>query len=318
LRHGARQIRSQFATRPKLKASLLADLGMASTTNACWDEAESLLLEAIELRRKLYGERRRTVGESLHDLGCFYYMVEDYDRVVRTSRESLDMLRGLLGDAHLTVARRKLLLAWCLYEGFGRSRARDFEAERLLREALATREALLDPNNRTIPFTKFTLTVVLLRLGKTLEAVRVAAEAAKQFEESEDDKRPGRLLTLFQQAEVAERLADRKNAVRLFQEALEVSRRMFGDNHPTVNYLRERVASALEKAGDFESSEFVYKDAVAKTLILSGGRPTSTYRLQEYPLFLDRHGRIEESKTVLVEVLSARRRLTATTAPSSP
>lgn len=308
LRHGARQIRGQFASRPELKAALLADLGMALTTNACWDEAESLLLEALELRRTLYGAKHQSVGESLHDLGYFYYMVGDYDRAVRTSRESLDMLRELLGDEHLTVARSKFLLAWCLYEGFGRSRARDLEAERLLREALATREALLDANSRMIPFTKFTLTVVLLRLGKTAEAVRIAAEAAKQFEETADDKRPGRLLTLFQQAEVAKRLANRKNAVRLFQQALEVSQQMFGDNHPTVNYLRERVAAALEAIGDFEASEAVYKEALTKTLALSAGRPTSTYRLQEYALFLDRRGRLEESKAVLEEVLSVRRR----------
>jgi len=208
----------------KLAEVLLRQSQTAATPQkqALLTEAEALQIQALTIRRKLFGDEHLDIAQSLDDLTLVFYAQGKTAEAERGEREALAMRRKLLGDEHLLVAMSFLNLAEVLtLEGkYG-------EAEQLYRDALAMRRKLLGDEHPDVAYALGHLAVLLRKQGKLSEAEAANREAFSINAIELGDEHPNTMVTLVQLANV---LSDQGKLAE--SEALEMS----SANDPALYY----------------------------------------------------------------------------------
>ncbi len=131
--HAAR-LRRQYGDEDHLRANLLDSLGHVAQRLGFFADAESLVSEALEIRRRAFGESGLEYALSLSSLGQLCHAKGDLDSAVDLLSKALALHRSHAEETHTNVALVANDLAACL-RGLGRLE----EAEALHREALMLR-----------------------------------------------------------------------------------------------------------------------------------------------------------------------------------
>jgi len=123
-------------------ASSLNNLASLYKSQGRYEEAEPLLLQALESRRSLLGKNHSDVASSLNNLAYLYKLQGRYEEAEPLFLQALELGRSLLGENHPNMATSLNNLAG-LYE----SQERYEEAEPLYLQALQLRRSLLGENH---------------------------------------------------------------------------------------------------------------------------------------------------------------------------
>jgi tetratricopeptide (TPR) repeat protein len=89
---------------PSDRAIVLVDLGRIRTGQHRFEEAHSLLAEALELRRELDGEQHPTFANTLDALGNLLQSEDDLQRAEQRFREALEIRRQIFEPDHPDIA----------------------------------------------------------------------------------------------------------------------------------------------------------------------------------------------------------------------
>jgi CHAT domain-containing protein/tetratricopeptide (TPR) repeat protein len=136
----ADDLRSSLAKRPADLAAALDGLAIQLFQEAGGDAAaraaETLLREALVLRRNTFGEKHLEVAKSLDTLSTFHYFSGRLDDAEAEERQALQLREALLPRGDLLLAKARDGLGTILYK-----QGRFAEAEPLLQQALDTFKA---------------------------------------------------------------------------------------------------------------------------------------------------------------------------------
>jgi eukaryotic-like serine/threonine-protein kinase len=108
-------------------------------------------------------------------------------------------------------------------------------------------------------------------------------------------------------AKVYNRTQQWELAKQTYERALEIDRRVLGDDHPRVAQHLENLAIVVQNMGDLAQAETLYRDALGRMEAAYGERhPETAITKGNYGLLLQREGRLTEAEPLLRDAVAIR------------
>jgi eukaryotic-like serine/threonine-protein kinase len=96
-------------------------------------------------------------------------------------------------------------------------------------------------------------------------------------------------------------------AKQAYEQALEIDRRVLGDDHPRVAFRLQNLAIVAQNMGDLQHAEALYVDAIKRQQHTYGDRhPETVIAKGNYGMLLQREGRLTEAEPLLRDAVSTR------------
>ena len=149
-------------------AYLLADIPARAA------EAEPLYHRALEIRRRVHGERSLWVASTLSDLSAYFSLRGEHGRAVPMARQYVDIIRRAYGPEHSSMAYATGQLATKLHAAGELD-----EAERLFREALALERRARGDHHGNVAGHEYNLAALLVDQGRLAEADTLLLDAIR-------------------------------------------------------------------------------------------------------------------------------------------
>ncbi len=177
-----------------------------------YKEAEPLLHESVDLRRRLWGTDHPKIATSLHNLAFVHDVLGEHDEAIRASSEVMRIRAQYFSADNSMMADALTMQGFVL---LGRGEPADLEnAEKLLREALPTFRAA-DPKSGDRLNAQRHLAAVRLARGDAAEAERLLNEVIEIRSQKEMDWRLADAQSLLGAALVAQdRLEEAEPLIR--------------------------------------------------------------------------------------------------------
>ncbi len=320
------------------RALVLDRTGRVYGSLGFYDEARTMLEEALEIRRRILEPDAGQIAESLHNLALLLRRTGDDEAAEPLLRDALEiqrrrygagdpsMIKGLNNLAALLRAQGQLDEALALYRELLDARLRRHgeahvdvatsrnnlavvlieknrleEAEPLLRDALRLRRELLGQKHPKVAKTAGNLAVLLEQMGKFQEAEKVHRRRLELQRETFGRRHPEVAGALNNLAYCLQGVGRTDEAEPLYREALDVFRERFGDDHPNVAVVRRNLASLLVARGAGEAEE------LARQALETFGRQKTpnAWRVADARSVLGQclaaGGRFEEAEPLLIE-----------------
>jgi tetratricopeptide (TPR) repeat protein len=265
---GATRIQTELAGQPVIQATLFDTVGTVYMGLGLYDQAKPLLNAAVTQRRELRDPNPVKLSESLNHLGDVLTLQAAYDDAARNYEEALALQRAQPQNpqARALLAKGQFGLGVVFYQ-----QGRYPEAERLLRDALATQKTLLGETHGDIARTLQNLSKVAEAAGN-LEAAIPLMQSALDMQRKVRGKLP--------HPDVAEELNDlgymrQQNgeyaaAEALFLESLAMKRVLLGEKHPEIAMGLNNLAYLFQDKGDLKRAEATYREALSMQRELLG------------------------------------------------
>lgn len=294
LQRGTEQLARELADQPLLRAKLLDTLGGIHTELGLYDEARSLLEEALSLRQRLRAPGHPEIAATLVRLGALAHYSGEGDAVAifrrvlamqeqrgTESSELADVLNKLgaaLGaqgrfDEAEAVLQRSLQVHERVFGGKDPRVAKvlhnlsgialnrkDFEAtETLIRRALEIREANLDEDDLELAGSREALAILYRSQGRMAESAvlleRIAASAERVF----GPEHPQLARTLLNLGLVRYDLGEKETARQLLERALAINEATLASTHPQHIRALDTLAKHHFQESRFPEAEILYR-----------------------------------------------------------
>ena len=299
LARSERGIDTALANQPEAQADLWNVVGQVYSGLGEYEHARLLLERALAARRKALGDQHPDVAESAVELGVVLRAQGDYQRAERLVREALSTRRALFGEAHAEVAATLNVLAEVLYYKGEYARAAEMmrealavnrrhgadsglvatslvnlaetlrplgqleEAERMFKDALRIRRAVLGNDHPLVPATLTSLAALLRDLGDYAEAESLLREALATRRAILGAEHPDVASTLTALAYVLHWQGDYAGAEPLYRQALAIDRQRRGpDNQEVAMDLFALAAMLHDRGGADAEAEQLYRSSL--------------------------------------------------------
>ena len=260
LDRASRRIRAELADQPDAQARLMSAIGEVYLALGLMDEAEPLLSDALQLRRRESEPNPAALGAALSAVAELEIERGDYESAVGSLREAVRVL-GPTEDGRL-VARVEDQLGRALW-----FRGEYEEAEAQVRRALVSYESM-DHAERAddVAQTQHTLAMILRERDDLAEAERlcVAALSALRSEYGEQDYRISGIL--YDLGLIYQEKGEFGRAETHLRQALEMDRDLLGDEHPDVSTGLYSLGTLLSNAGRPGDAEPILREVLARDI----------------------------------------------------
>ena len=286
---GASRIEQELSAQPAIQATLMETMGAVYTSLGLYDQSASLLQSALDKRRTLFGDEHLEVAGSMHRLGDVLKLKAEYEPALQFYQDALALRRKLLGDENGETASTMFELADLLgrmgdFPG----------AEPLYREALAIQRRLSGEKDAAVARSLEGLGLNLFDQGNADDGVPLLREAVAMQRQLHDEPHPDlaeamnnlgfvtadnhEAEQLFREALAMKRIlyADAAHpeiamglnniafslhgegqygeAELLFREAIEMNRKLLGNDHPDIAMALNNLAFVIRQKGDLQAA----------------------------------------------------------------
>lgn len=302
----AERVNTDLQGQPAVAAELQSTLGNVYLQLSEFDKAEAAQLEALRLRRSLFGETNEWVAASLNDLARVLINCNQAERLPEAEgilHQTLVMRRQLLGEEHADTALSLYLLA------AAQQRQQKFDlAEAAHREALAIRRKLFGNEHLDVAGSLNNLARLLTNSGRHGEAEKALREALaiqRKLLGSEHPNISDTLHTLIAVLKGQDRVAETEAVAR---EALAMRRRFYNEAHPGVITLYTTLADLLVARGEKSECEFLLRESIRlQRELLGNDHPQIASTLHNLGNLLNKAGKPVEAEKAFREALAMRR-----------
>ena len=283
---GAADIRTRLKEQPVVQARLMETMGEVYTNLGLIDQAEALLKDSLEVRRRTLGENHHEVAETLARLGRAHVSQGRYQDALARHREALAIYqrespvdRDAIANALLNVGAALRLLG------------QNDESEKTLQESLAMRTQQGQSQHAEVAEIFQNLGGIALARGDLPAAERYRKQAADLRlqllgEEHIDVARARNDLAVvyYRQGKDAE-------AESAWRQGLATYRAILGDDHSEVATIKNNLASVLRRQGKLSDAETLLREAVETRRRQSGNdHPELAVALNNLALLLREKG----------------------------
>ncbi len=249
-------------------------------------------------------EQPEVHAELMNAVGRIYRNIGSHDRAQTMLTDALATRRRLYGPNSLEVSSTLTELAILHYLTHDYAAAYAHHAQ-----ALKIRRENQGPHSLDIAYNMHEMAMAQYGQGQYEQAERMARDALSIR----------RALTTAADQKLAEALSDLaiilhsrgnvKEAEPLHREALAISKRILGADHPVVARTSHNLAAVLRASGDPDGAaeELLRESLRIRRLRYDPGHENIANGASSLALLLSDKGEYEEAKTLMVEVLAARR-----------
>ena len=238
-------------------AQLLYRAGTYLCDSGQYEQAESLLQQALTIRKKVLGEEHREIAESLNGLSWLYIFQLKFTEAESLAQQALTICKKVLGEKHRDTARSFSYLAMA-YQAEGQNT----EAEALLQHALTIRQKVLGEDDLDTAESYNILGTLYLFQNRYEEArpllLRDLAICQKVLGVDPRTARSLNCLAMFYMA-----LNDYEKVESYFQQALAIYQKILGPDHPSTAAALTMLANVYFSQGGYNQAEVYYQQALA-------------------------------------------------------
>ncbi|MCU0291915.1 MAG: CHAT domain-containing protein, partial [Thermoanaerobaculaceae bacterium] len=262
-------------------------------------ETVALAERAVAIRNRLQGDADPDLIESLHNLGLVLRLTGEFGRASALAAQALAIAEAQVGSGHAVTAHcvvelsasqlaagdlpaaaasaergrtaaeevrpeDRLLLAEALNAlGAARYHQRDLEAVvPLFRRALELREVSLAPDHPLVARSALNLGMALRATGGREEGEEMLRRALGIFERAAPNH-PDTLHCLNSLALIARSRGEFAQARHLWERALDVGEKVYGEEHPTVAGVLNNLANLRKHMGDYAAAQALLERSLA-------------------------------------------------------
>jgi serine/threonine-protein kinase len=301
LARGEAQVLEALGEQPAVQARMKQVLASVYSARSQFDRARALLDDALVQQEALTGADHPDALSMYHERALIARALGDPDAETLL-RTSLKRQRAHYGSQHERVAQALHDLASVLDDWA--------EKERLLREALAVRRAVLPPVSSGIAASLNGLAVLHYSQNEVDQAIEVWQEALEILGQLHDEGHP-HLLTVSQNLAAAHSRAGRfDEAERLLQQVLRQRQRVLGAETVPVGVTLSNLGVTLASQGRYAEAEDAFRDAVATwRAVFAKDHWRTANDLRNLGVVLQHRRRYEEGQAALEEAIAINRRL---------
>jgi tetratricopeptide (TPR) repeat protein len=220
--------RNRFDSEHPTVATSLQNLGFIYFSQGSYIKAEQLLLQALEIRQRQYGEEYHPqVAYSLNALGMIYCAQRRYKEAEFFYFEALKFWLRQFGEQHLDIAISLNNLAHLYY-----CQERYNEAEPFFVQALELRRFLLPEQHPDVAQSLNNLAAVYFYQNRYQEAEPLYVQALDLLKRLLPEHHPDIAQSLNNLARLYQCQSRYKEAEVLFVQAFEIYKRSLGSEHP--------------------------------------------------------------------------------------
>ncbi|MBI5764130.1 MAG: tetratricopeptide repeat protein [Planctomycetes bacterium] len=272
----AARVRTDLNDQPEAAASVERAIGNTYLSLGLFDLAELHLKNALALRRHLFGESNGAVAESLNDLGVMYRRLKNNAESEKHLTSALNIRRAAFGEDSDEVAESTNNLgALRIQQG------RRAEGEDMIRRALDIQQRRTGGKDPELAFGLQNLATVLLYGGKLDEAEAALRRAIAIRKEAFGDADPRLPTLLTSLAHVAIHYkGDKPAGELLLREAVDISRKIMGPDHPDAADALGALGYCLEsrRADDEAAKIFIEAARLQERRALAEDTDLMSYR----------------------------------------
>jgi CHAT domain-containing protein len=252
---------------PDWQATCLSSLAEVCRTQGDLLQARKLAQQALDFRRKLHGEKHRSVALSLHNLALICLDQGDLVQAHKLSQQALERTMQIQGERHPDVASCLNTLAEiCWAQG-------DLpQARKVYQQALDLNRLLHGERHPNVAISLSGLGLVCRAQGDLPQARKLHQQAFRLFKDLYGARHPDVASSLGNLAVVYQDQGELAQARQLCQQALDLNRQLHGERHPNVAVSLRNLAEACRLQGDLPQARKLCRQALDLFQQLHGER----------------------------------------------
>lgn len=259
LARGVERAHRDLSDQPALRARLLSLIGGTYLNLNQQDDARLLLVEALDIRVRLYGPDHEATAETQHVLGRLEQQLGSYTDSEAHLTSALATFTRELGPEHERTLRTQKSLA-ALYEDLSRYD----EAETILRALITKQRRLLGAEHPELAASLFTLALVLRDQERFDEAEPINREALRIRQAVYGDDHPTIASTFVELGAILRGQDNLDPAEDAYRTALAMDKRLLGDGHRETEIARTHLAELLRDKGQYAESATLYREVLER------------------------------------------------------
>lgn len=297
LRLGTELLMTELQESPVIRATLMDTIGRVYVSLGALNEAEPLLVRALELRTEHYGTdaKHPDLARSLSSLSVLRYIQGNYDETIRLLEKGVAISEVSFGPAHPETATMQFMIAMTTLEG-SFSAEETKRAEEVIRQLVTTLKDAPDSSPRELAFALLGKATVLRKQGKKFSAARTVAEASMVILKS--PRECGEIVNAFMmgvQTNITWLSGNKKLAMEQTHEMIELATKLVGNAHPATNYLKTSLAARVATV-DLTQAEAMLREAATEADLAFGPQPRTARTLCYLSDVLRQRGNFEEAE----------------------
>jgi len=305
LDRAAASIPGKFETQPLVEASIRTTIGKTYEDLGLYGEAEPHLMRAVDLRRRVLGDRDLALLRSTGDLGGLYLKEGKYETAEALLTSSLQTARRELGDEHVETLTLMATLGQ-LYMMQGKLS----EAEPLYVKALESRQRLLGDEHADTLETMGALASLYWRQGKYTEAEPIRARVVQLQRRVLGEEHPATLTSLNNLALLASYQGRYAEAEAQFVQLLETMRRVLGVEHLETMISEGNLGIVYYRQGRYSEAEAVFTKVLEqKQRVLGEQHPETLTSMNNLGVVYRAQGKYAQAERLYTKVMDVQRRL---------
>jgi tetratricopeptide (TPR) repeat protein/CHAT domain-containing protein len=263
------------------------------------EEAEPLLRQSLEMRKKLYGEEHPAYALSLDTLGQHDLAMGHYEQAELLHQQALDIFRKTQGDESANYAGSLERLA-DLYTKLGRYE----RAEQFLRQALEIRKKVSGEESFQYAMSLGSLGEVYFAMGRYQEAEPLMRQSAEVVKKVRGEANPDYATSLNDLGALSEAMGRFDQALQFQRQALEIRKKALGEEHSYFAQSLEGLASVYEDLGRYQEAEPLFRRAVEiNGKIFGEMHPSYAATVHNLATLYVKQGRYDQAEPLFLRIL---------------
>ena len=301
----SKKIEGKFADAPLIEASIRSTLGNTYKSLGEYPPAEPHLGRALELRRRVLGEKHRDTLGSMNNLAVLYKNQGRYDQAEPLLVKALEISRRMLGEEHCDTLGTMNNLA-NLYSRQGRYD----KAEPLYVKVLDIRRRVLGEKHPDTLSSMNNLALLYGAQGRYEQTEPLYVKTLEVQRRVLGEKHPGTMRSMNNLANLYSRQGRYDEAEPLYVETLEARHRVLGEKHPSTLSSMNNLANLYMNQGRYDQAELLYMKALeVQRRVLGEEHPDTLQSMNNLAsLYMDQ-GRYDKAEPLFVTALEISRRV---------
>jgi len=301
----SKDIDTGLARDPELRAQMMGVMGQVYGNLGLYARAQSLLTQAIDIRRRLLGVTHPQTLSSMDDLGWTLNREGRYADAEKLQRATVDTRRRILGPQHPDTLRSMSNLASTLTQ-----EGHYTEAEKLGQETLQIQRRVLGPEHPDTLVTMTNLANTSYREGRYAEAEKLQRETLDIQRRVLGPEHPDTLRSTSNLANTLGREGRYPDAEKLQLETLNRRRQILGPEHADTLVAMTDLAVTVRRQGRYAEAEKLERDALERQRrVLGPEHPSTLLTMNNLSNTLIAEGRDVEAEKLLRETVEIKRRV---------
>jgi eukaryotic-like serine/threonine-protein kinase len=225
---------------PELQAQMQDVMGTVYMKLGLYRKADTLLRQAVEIRRRILGTNNAQTLKSMDTLGEILGSESLYPEAEKWLRETLDGRRRLLGAQHRDTLKAMSHLATLM-----NSEGHFSDAEKINREALETAKQVFGPEDLLVTDVSRNLAIDLAYEGKSTEAEKEFRQVLATGLRVHGAGHPRVIVDTNNLGAILQHMERYSEADKVYSEAIQSARKVLGPEHPDTLMLMGNLGQTL-------------------------------------------------------------------------